>query len=71
MTRRPHVRVKPGVLDEEFGGDMGGWSGRVIKREGNLLTIKPVELCKALLEEAVFVCVTLVAGAERKRWKNT
>jgi hypothetical protein len=50
---------------------MGGWSGRVIKREGNLLTIEPVELCKALLEEAVFVCVTLVAGAERKRWKNT
>lgn len=39
MTKLTHVRVKPGVIDEELGTDMGGWSGRVTKQEGNLLTI--------------------------------
>ena len=40
MTKLTHVRVKPGVLDEELGYDMGGWSGRVTKQESNLLTIE-------------------------------
>ncbi len=39
MTKLTHVRVKPGVLDEELGYDMGGWAGRVIGNENDLLTI--------------------------------
>lgn len=40
MTKLTHVRVKPGVIDEELGYDMGGWSGRVTAQDGNLLTIE-------------------------------
>jgi hypothetical protein len=40
MTKVPHVRVKLGVLDLDFGNDMSGWSGRVTKQENDLLTIE-------------------------------
>lgn len=40
MTKLTHIRVKPGVLDEELGYDMGGWAGRVIENENDLLTIE-------------------------------
>lgn len=40
MTKLIHVCVKPGVLDEELGYDMGGWSGRVTAQDGDLLTIE-------------------------------
>jgi hypothetical protein len=40
MAKLNHIRVKTGVLDEEIGNDMGGWSGRVIGNENDLLTIE-------------------------------
>ncbi len=39
MTNLTHVRVKPGVLDEEFGNDMGGWSGSTSTNPNHLLTV--------------------------------
>ena len=44
MTHLTHIRVKPGVLEEESGKDMGGWSGRVTKQEEDLVAIGKADI---------------------------
>jgi hypothetical protein len=40
MTTTAYIRVKPGILDEELGYDMGGWTGRIVRREDDMIVIE-------------------------------